>query len=353
MKLLAFDTSMAACSAAIYDGARVLAHRDETMTTGQAEVLAPMIAAIMKDAGLSFPALTHIAATTGPGTFTGVRIGLSMARGLGMSLGLPVIGINSLAALACNEPARDKPLAAIADARNNEFYASVFEDAPEPRIARREHLGDYLPKTPFRVLGSGADMIMAEFSHAERSHAGDVPVARNFAARAAGLDAKSHPPEPLYLRAPDIKPQHRIETLTHLNPASAALLAELHIESFPSGWSDQEFHKLFGAPGLEAAIVMHGTEPAGFALMRHAADEAEIIAICVRPKLRRKGFGKLLLVHAERTLRAQSIQSLFLEVSAKNTAARALYLRLGFIEAGKRPRYYNGNEDAIIMRKEL
>jgi tRNA threonylcarbamoyl adenosine modification protein YeaZ/ribosomal-protein-alanine acetyltransferase len=351
MKILAFDTCMTACSAAVSEGSRILAQRHEAMATGQAERLPVMIDEMMQEAGLAFQDLGRIAVTIGPGSFTGVRIGLAMGRGFGLSLGIPVIGIDALEAIACNERARDLPLAVVADARNNEFYAAVFDDAPEPRIARREDLGTLLPRGPFRLLGSGADMIIGKFPQAERSLAGDTPSARNFAALAVARDPASHPPDPLYLRQPDIKPQHRIDTLTELNAAGAALLAELHGESFSAGWRDDEFAKLFAAPGMWASIITHHREPAGFVLVRRAGDDAEIITICVRPGLRRKGFGKMLLTHAERQLSEQKIGALFLEVGAGNAAARALYARLGFIEAGTRPRYYRGVEDAIIMRK--
>jgi tRNA threonylcarbamoyladenosine biosynthesis protein TsaB len=353
MKILAFDTSMAACSAAVRDGDRILAHRHEAMATGQAERLAPMIDEVMQEAGLGFQQLQRIAVTTGPGTFTGVRIGLSMARGFGVSLGIPVTGIDTLAAIALNEPSRDIPLAVVADARNNEFYMAVFDEAIRPRIIRHEDLGKHLPHRPFRLLGSGADIVTENFPEAQRSRAGDVPSAQNFIRIAARLAPSDHPPDPLYLRQPDIKPQHRIETLTHLTSASAAILAELQGESFSAGWRDDEFVKLFAAPGMLAHIITHDNEPAGFALLRQAADEAEIITICVRPTLRRRGFGKMLLSHAERALREHRIKNLFLEVGSRNEAARALYRRLGFTEEGTRPRYYHGTEDAIIMKKGL
>ena len=76
------------------------------MDRGQAEALAPMVQETMGMAGVAFKDLARIAVTTGPGTFTGVRIGLAMARGLGVALNIPITGINSLAAIACNETAR-------------------------------------------------------------------------------------------------------------------------------------------------------------------------------------------------------------------------------------------------------
>src|SRR5690349_14737564 len=86
--LLAFDTSMAACSAAVYDmaGGHVLAARFALMERGHADALAPMIKAVMDEAQIAFADLTRIGVTMGPGTFTGVRTGIAMARGLALAL---------------------------------------------------------------------------------------------------------------------------------------------------------------------------------------------------------------------------------------------------------------------------
>ena len=92
MKILALDTAMAACSVAIIDTDHVLPLADAwvAMERGHAEALAPMIKSAMVQSGLEFCDLNRIAVTIGPGTFTGVRIGLAMARGLGLALGIPV-----------------------------------------------------------------------------------------------------------------------------------------------------------------------------------------------------------------------------------------------------------------------
>ena len=119
MLTLALDTSMAACSVCVYDagpGLALASHHDY-MDRGQAEALAPMVQETMASAGVAFKGLARIAVTIGPGTFTGVRIGLAMARGLGVALSIPVTGINSLAAIACNETAGDLPTVVAADAR--------------------------------------------------------------------------------------------------------------------------------------------------------------------------------------------------------------------------------------------
>src|SRR5690242_12605987 len=120
--LLAFDTSMSACSAALYDLAerRVRAFRFRRMERGHADALAPMIKEVMDEAGIGFPALERIGVTLGPGTFTGVRTGIAMARGLALALDRPAAGIDTLSAIAANADASMTPLVIAADARRNE-----------------------------------------------------------------------------------------------------------------------------------------------------------------------------------------------------------------------------------------
>src|SRR5947207_4853976 len=129
MIVLAFDTAMAGCSAAVYDADanRVLAERFLAMSKGHADAIAPLIRDIMEEAGTGFAELGRIGVTVGPGTFTGVRTGLAMARGFGLSLGIPVIGLDTLSAIACNLEEEDLLVAVAADARRGEIYFSLFD----------------------------------------------------------------------------------------------------------------------------------------------------------------------------------------------------------------------------------
>ncbi|HVU20591.1 MAG TPA: tRNA (adenosine(37)-N6)-threonylcarbamoyltransferase complex dimerization subunit type 1 TsaB, partial [Rhizomicrobium sp.] len=100
MKILAVDTALGACSVAITEGDRTLAHCREFMDRGHAEALAPMVENAMRDANQSFTSLDRLAVTTGPGTFTGQRVGLAFMRALRVALHRPLIGITTLAAMA-------------------------------------------------------------------------------------------------------------------------------------------------------------------------------------------------------------------------------------------------------------
>ncbi len=352
---------MAACSACVYDAGSglMLASRHEFMDRGQAEALAPMVQDTMALAGVAFSDLARIAVTTGPGTFTGVRIGLAMARGLGVALNIPVTGINSLAAIACNETARDLPIVVAVDARANEIYFASYDalghELTAPAIVNLEEAHKFMPGHPVKILGTAADLLLDK-QHV-RSDAGDLPIAANFMKLATSTPAPTLPPEPLYLRQPDVKPQAAKISFSTAGPAAAKLLAELHGESFATRWSETDFSGMLAVPGTSAIFVSSQNNPLGFVLFRRAADEAEILTICTRPAFRQKGHGKLLVQHLESLLRKEGVKSLFIEVAISNNAALALYASSRFEKAGTRKNYYErsggAHEDALIMRKRL
>ncbi len=369
MKLLAIDTSMAACSVAVGGSGHdlPLAKAHVEMERGHAEALAPMVRRAMDEAGLAFSELDRIAVTTGPGTFTGVRIGLAMARGLGLALDIPVIGIDTLSAIAANETETDQPILVAADARKAEVYAALFTGGKivgKPAVLTLPRAAQLLPEGPCFILGSGAERVLEASGRGDltRSRAGDLPVAANFLPLAIDAPVSGSMPAPLYLRAPDARPQ-RLNAVMAANivireaaAAEAPVLASLHAESFDTPWSAGEFAKLMAMPGAFATLALERDEPLGFALLRRAADEAEIITIGTRPLAQRRGIARKLIAHAAARLAALGATSLFIEVAGSNAAARALYAACGFAEAGRRRDYYEGRagrEDAIVMRKAL
>src|SRR5258708_15513631 len=123
--ILAVDTALGACSAALVAEGETLAHEHLLMARGHAEALAPMVDTMMRRARVSFAALDRIAVTTGPGTFTGQRVGLAFARALGLALKRPVVGVTTLDAMALEALTKHPAIAwalAVADAKRGEIY---------------------------------------------------------------------------------------------------------------------------------------------------------------------------------------------------------------------------------------
>ncbi len=139
-------------------------------------------------------------------------------------------------------------------------------------------------------------------------------------------------------------------------PGAAGLLAEIHKECFSDAWPAGSMATLLGMPGVAALVAAIGEQPAGLAIGRLAADEGEVLTIATRPALRRRGIGRHLLSALIREMAGRGARSVFLEVSAGNPPAMALYGAAGFAEVGRRARYYadSGNgTDALILRLDV
>ncbi len=146
-------------------------------------------------------------------------------------------------------------------------------------------------------------------------------------------------------------------TIARASSAHADVLAALHAAGFDAPWSVAEFGALLNQPGVGAWIASEGAEPAGFILVRAAADEAEILTLAVEPAFRRRGFAARLVHEACGILRDAGAVRLFLEVAADNTGAHALYQGCGFAEHGRRKDYYREGRDrpvdAVLMARAL
>lgn len=139
MRVLALDTSTTACSVAIGASDRgpesIVARRFEVMERGQSEALAPMVQAVLQDAGLGMGDVDCVAVTTGPGAFTGVRIGLSMARSLGLAANVPVQGVSTMYAVACGVAESNRANASILvfmDTKRDDVYVQAFDPSLAP-----------------------------------------------------------------------------------------------------------------------------------------------------------------------------------------------------------------------------
>src|SRR5262245_45174735 len=144
MRVLAIDTALEACSAAVLDTEGETVNESLPMTRGHAEALMPLIERVMRNAGTTFAAIDRIAVTTGPGSFTGLRVGISAARGIALAAGKPAYGLTTLSAFAAPHIAADQTsgVTVAIDARHQHVYLQVFapggRSVVAPRIASVE-----------------------------------------------------------------------------------------------------------------------------------------------------------------------------------------------------------------------
>src|SRR6185369_11559006 len=176
MRVLAIDTALEACSAAVLDTehAGMVAHESQPMARGHAEALMPLIARVLDRSQLAFAELDRIAVTTGPGSFTGLRVGISAARGIALASGKPAVGLSTLAAYAAPFIAADDtlPVVAAIDARHEHVYLQVFGPGGRtivtPRLVSLADARRMALTGGPRIVGTAANIMAANWPGGER-----------------------------------------------------------------------------------------------------------------------------------------------------------------------------------------
>lgn len=213
MIVLALDTAGTGCFAAVYDSASdtVLASAGADIGRGHAEQLLAFIDQALAESGKALGDINRIAVTIGPGSFTGIRVGVAAARGFALALGVPAVGVSVLAALAgsASEQRPGQPVLAAMDAKRDELYCQIFEaDGAErtgPQIIDVDDARPMFARFEGIICGSGTRRLTDNPlpGAAETDAADIVTVAR----LGAAADPARGKPSPLYLRGPDVRPQ--------------------------------------------------------------------------------------------------------------------------------------------------
>lgn len=201
--VLGFDTSFATCSAALVRGDDVLYEKHEPMARGQAERLFPLLEEILSEADQAWSDLDRIACGVGPGNFTGIRLSVSAARGLAMSLGVPAVGVSTFQALAYGH---ENSIVTTIDARRDQVYAQTFLQGQggEMQVVDFNDLVSDLPADIVACVGYRAGDL-AEIKGIE--HFDPVATGLAVALIGAGADlSEVARPTPLYLKKPDAAP---------------------------------------------------------------------------------------------------------------------------------------------------
>jgi tRNA threonylcarbamoyladenosine biosynthesis protein TsaB len=205
--VLAFDTAGSACSVAVGSGDLLLACERQEMRHGHAEALLPMIDRTIAAAGLATADIGTVAATVGPGGFTGIRAGLAAAHGVALAAGARLLGITSFAAVAALVPPGGPRLLVALDSRRADFYAQLFDSRGEPcgkpAALPPEQLAAWVGDGEILVAGDAA----AEAADILRTRVlpGSAPDARGVLSALRRWPERADPAaEPLYLRPPDV-----------------------------------------------------------------------------------------------------------------------------------------------------
>jgi tRNA threonylcarbamoyladenosine biosynthesis protein TsaB len=400
--ILALETSTTTCGIALlseHGGVVCVRTRELEGIAGHATSVLPLSQELLAEAGFTKADLSAVAFGQGPGAFTGIRVACGVAQGIGMALGIPLIAVGALHAVAAKAAAfhTGRLIIAALDARMDEVYlAAWLSDAEAGLIAVQPPVLLSAADVPTFVLQreklwlrgacpTEAPCLTGEGWRLPQAMAG-VPgdwLPDDLAARPqaywvaqlawrayqAGQTVLPEQAAPLYLRdkvafttAERATGQGGNPRARH--PEGCALLpmtyADLHevfeletqVQSFP--WSRQNFEDALKA-GYEAWVLRSESGLLGFCLAMLAPDVMHILVIAVSPAQQRQGLGRLLLDQCLQTARQQQLEGLILEVRPSNLVALAFYQTEGFTQIGVRRDYYptgkGQREDALILKK--
>ncbi|CAM5323849.1 tRNA (adenosine(37)-N6)-threonylcarbamoyltransferase complex dimerization subunit type 1 TsaB [Eoetvoesiella caeni] len=411
LHILALETSSSLCGVALLSAGegrlhvRTLGH---DATAEHAERLLPMVDQLLKEAAVERRQLSAIAFGQGPGGFTGLRVACGVAQGMAFALGLPVIPVPSLLAVAEQEPGGNAVCVVLQDARMNELYAAAYrqptvDGVPTWQAVREpvllnvhdahlwleqlgwqlqaelgpaqvniKLLGDALGVYPIlstlAVPAHGAAPARISWGQAQRATA--EAVAR--IAQQAWQRGETVAPDqaaPLYVRDKVAYTVAERDQGLGGNPKAQAPVAivrmrmedlpvvaniEARVQAFP--WTLGNFRDALEA-GYGAWVARQGEQILGFSLVMFAPDIAHLLLIAVTPEAQRTGVGYMLLRHCEHETAKRDLPALMLEVRPTNEQAVSFYRNRGFMHTGTRKGYYpkggNEREDGWVMEKTL
>ena len=409
MLVLALDTStdMLACAVARVDGGtmEVLAAGDHLCRRKANVELVSTCADVLAQAGLTMGDVDAVLVGRGPGSFTGVRIGIATGKGLACGLGTPLYGTSALDAVAWTAWAagvRGK-LAVAADAMRGEVYPGIYvlDDEGAHRTFEAETVvkadvcvADWAGRADredLRLAGGGLAKYRARFEAAGFTSYADealwLPTGEGLLRAAASPEGRSRIGNgdpalvlPVYTRLSDAEENERKRLglkapasveVTGVDDALASIhlqlrpmsvndldmVAELESSVFAQGihtpWKRDMFYEELSQPGRTWWVAHDQGRVIGFAGGTLAGSDFEVYDVAVEEAHRRSGVASRLLSRVAYDAQMLGAQTISLEVWDGNEAARALYGTLGFAEAGRRPDYYGQGMNALILRADL
>lgn len=361
---------------------------EEQVGHGHTRRLSALVASVLDGAGVRARDLGWIAADLGPGSFTGVRVGLATARALALASGARLLGASSLTALAHAsgpEPALVLPLVG---AGRRDLYMGFYRTdvlgrvhlLAAPRVGTPERLleaaaeaHEVVPDLPVRFVGPGAGRERAQleaawpgstsdgFRHAGLSALDLADVVGYDGGPGQGLPAPGHEMEPAYVRPAQAEERvrHRVMGLTPpgirtFTLADLPRVEALEHELFGDPWPRSFFLEALAEPRAVTLVAERGGEVAGYLIASVFRDEAELQNLATARAHQRGGLARALMHELIATCHAREVRELRLEVRVSNAPAQDLYRSLGFRLVGLRRGYYKApSEDAVLMSLRL
>ena len=386
---LALETATAHVSVAVIGaGGTARAQVEEAVGHGHTRRLSAIVSRALAEAGVSTRELSWIASDLGPGSFTGVRVGLATARALALVSGARLLGASSLAALAHAAGAKKSLVVPLVGAGRRDLYAGFFRadgrgrvrllaaprvGTPEVLIAAVAEAHALVPDHAVCCVGPGAarerealeaaypGSTSSAFRHDGLSALDLAAIATLDAGPGAGLPRHGHEMEPAYVRPAQAeeKVRHRITGLTpptirELRPEDLPAVDEMEHLLFSDPWPRKFFLTALTEPAAVLRVAERNGAVTGYLVATLQPPYAELQNLATAPEQQRSGIARALMAEFFDTCRVRGIREIGLEVRVSNSAAQALYRTLGFHLMGLRRGYYKApEEDALLMGRRL
>ena len=374
MKILSIDTASNICGVSILQDTHLICKLDQDTGRTHSENLMPIIQQAFKQSNLSLQDIDLLACDNGPGSFTGIRIGIATVKAFQDSLSIPCVGINSLEALAYSIK-KEGLIASIIDCKNDNCYFALYQlknDNYEEIISpTAETITDALKlcqQNSFNAInltfvGDGSEkykeLILAKFENCVLAPSKNNSLNSYYvglAGLAKGNEKKSEDILPLYLKKPQAQRQLEEKLkdikITPMTLEDLNQIANILVSDFDDYWNYDILRNELKTENSKYLVAKLNEEIVGFAGIKVMVDEADIMNIVVKKTFRNQGIGTLLLKKLMDLSRELNCISITLEVMEENYPAIHLYKNLGFTQIGIRKNYYQ-DKNALIMKASL
>ena len=386
---LALETATDRVSVAVIGaGGAARAQVEEAVGHGHTRRLSAIVSRALGEAGVTARDLGWIASDLGPGSFTGVRVGLATARALALVSGAQLLGASSLASLAHAAGAKKSLVVPLVGAGRRDLYAGFFRadgrgrvrllaaprvGTPEVLLAAVAEAHALVPDHAVCFVGPGAARERepleaaypastgSAFRHDGLSALDLAATARLDAGPGAGLPHHGREMEPAYVRPAQAEEKVRLKitgllppAIRELRPGDLPAVDELEHRLFSDPWPRQFFLTALAEPAAVLRVAERNGGVAGYLVATLQPPYAELQNLATAHEQQRSGVARALMAEFLDTCRARGVRELGLEVRVSNSAAQALYRGLGFRLMGLRRGYYKApEEDALLMGRRL
>ncbi len=380
MIILALESSGSPASVAVLkDGALIAEYMIDNNKT-HSQTLLPMAEEVLSRCGLTMKDVDYVAVSSGPGSYTGLRIGISTAKGLALGgvpednelMGKPCISVSTLEVLANNLcEAEGVYICPVMDARNNRIYTGLYwfwiddegDYRAETAIADQAvETDEYLKRLAsidrgIIFIGDGTDVIKEKLADTDIRYSFASKHKNHPCASAVAVIAEKKIQNDDIITADELEPDYmavsqaermRFRRMEHEDIEAVASIESLSIKP---PWSKEAFRSAIEREETYYVVCEAGGKIKGYAGMWIAADEAEITGVAVEPESRNAGLGQDIVKHLLEKGKDLGVKKYFLEVRKSNHAAIAVYEKCGFERVGERKDFYREpDEDAVVMR---